>query len=133
MNISDLLAISGLPGMFKLIGNRANGLIVEDLSNGKRRFVSARKHQFSPLESISIYTLEDTVPLRDIFIAMRDKEASHPLVPHKSPPHELFQYFEEILPDFDEDRVKPQDIKKVIQWYGYLKNLDLLHSTDEEE
>lgn len=113
-----------------MVGNRANGLIVEDLATGKRRFVSARKHQFSPLESISIYTLGDTVPLADVFLKMKEVEAKHPPVAPKSPPHELFEYFEEILPDFDEDRVKAGDIKKVIQWYKALGKLDLL---DEEE
>jgi len=133
MNISDILAISGLPGLYRLVGNRANGLIVEDLKSGKRKFVSSRKHQFSPMESISIYTLGDTVPLRDIFAKMRDQEATVPPVPPKSEQHVLFEYFEQILPDFDEDRVKVKDIKKIIQWYAHLKALDLLTDSDEEE
>ena len=133
MNLTNILAISGIPGMYKMVGNRANGLIVEEMATGKRRFVSSRKHQFSPLESISIYTLADTVPLEDVFQKMKEKQAELPPVAPKSPPHELFQYFEEIIPDFDEDRVKAGDIKKVIQWYTALNTLNLLDASSEEE
>jgi hypothetical protein len=63
MNLKDLIAVSGLPGLFKVAANRSNGLIIEEVDSGKKRFASVRKHQFTPLESIAIYTVEDSVEL----------------------------------------------------------------------
>jgi hypothetical protein len=69
MNLEKLVAVSGRSGLFRMASNRANGLVVEDLDNGKRFFVSARLHQFTPLASISIYTdtEEETVELKQVF------------------------------------------------------------------
>ena len=81
MNLDDLIAVSGLPGLFRMAANRSNGLIVEDLETGKRRFVSARKHQFTPLGSITIYTDDgDSVELANVFRNMRDQLEDRPPV-----------------------------------------------------
>ena len=66
MSKKELIAISGVPGLYKMVGNRSNGLIVEDLDTGKRKFVSMRKHQFSPLETIAIFTYTDSIPLIEV-------------------------------------------------------------------
>ena len=67
MKLDDLVAVSGMSGVFKLAANRTNGLIIEDLDNGKRKFAPARKHQFTPLASIGIFTLDDSTELKIIF------------------------------------------------------------------
>ncbi len=130
MNIEQLVAVSGMQGIYKVVGNRSNGLIIEDLENGKRRFAPSRNHQFSPLESISIYTYDDSVPLKDVFQSMKDQYETLPPVDHNASNQDLNAYFRNILEEYDEDRVKISDIKKVIKWFGFLKNLGFI---DAEE
>ena len=132
MNLEDFVAVSGLPGVFKMAANRSNGLIVEDLDSGKRKFVSARKHQFTPLASIGIYTQEDTEELDTIFKTMIEKSATLAPIPHNSKPAEVIAYFKEILPDYDEDRVYLSDMKKVIKWFNYLNERKLLSLEDDK-
>jgi len=132
MDLSLILSVSSLPGLFKMIANRSNGLIVEDLDSGKSRFVSARKHQFTPLESISIYTLSDTIPLKDVFKIMQGKDQT--TIPVKgAKDDEIKAYFKEVLPEYDEDRVYPKDMKKLFRWYVFLRDKELLVGGDEEE
>jgi hypothetical protein len=133
MNLEDFVAVSGLPGVYKMAANRSNGLIVEDLDSGKRKFVSARKHQFTPLASIGIYTLDDTEELDTIFKTMINKSATVAPIPHNSKPAEVISYFKEILPDYDEDRVYLSDMKKVIKWFNFLNERNLLSIEDKKE
>lgn len=138
MNLENLIAVSGLPGLFRMAANRGNGLIIEDLSSGKKRFASARKHQFTPLESIGIYTDDgDTTELKIVFRNMMDQLTENPPVKASSNPEILNKYFSEILPNYDRDRVLIGDIKKVIKWFNYLNDKGLLitieNTTDEEE
>lgn len=134
--LDDLIAVSGLPGLFKMVANRPNGLIVEDVHSGKRRFCSVRKHQFTPLGSIAIYTITDTVPLREVLQKMYDKSADHPLPEEKADKTSLLSYFSEIVPQFDRDRVYASDVKKLVKWYHFLVDQNMLEavlSTNEEE
>ena len=134
MNLDNLIAVSGLPGLFRMAANRSNGLIVEDLDSGKRRFVSARKHQFTPLGSIAIFTDDgDSVELVSVFRSMRDQFDDRPPVEPTAKSEELFDYFADILPNYDPERVYPGDVKKVIKWFNSLKENGLLTETDEEE
>ena len=134
MNLDNLIAVSGLPGLFRMAANRSNGLIVEDLDSGKRRFVSARKHQFTPLGSIAIFTDDgDSVELVSVFRSMRDQLDDRPPVEPTAKSEELFDYFADILPNYDPERVYPGDVKKVIKWFNSLKENGLLTETDEEE
>lgn len=131
--LENLLAITGMPGIYRMKSNRSNGLIVEDLDHGKSQFVPLRKHQFTPLESVAIYTHSDSVELSKIFGIMSEKEATVPPVDAKSSNDALYGYFKQILPDYDRDRVYPNDIRKVIKWYGFLKERDMIHGSGEEE
>jgi hypothetical protein len=130
--LENLLAITGMSGIYRLKTNRNNGLIVEDLDQGKTQFVSLRKHQFTPLESVAIYTASDSVELDKIFQTMMEKEAELPPVDPKSNNDTLFGYFLQILPEYDPDRVYPNDIRKVIKWYQFLKERDMIGSSEEE-
>jgi hypothetical protein len=117
-----------------MAGNRANGLIVEDLDTGKRKFVSMRKHQFSPLETIAVFTITDSVPLLDVFQKMLAMKAEMPPVSHKSNTDTLRDYFESVVPEHDPTRVYPKDIQKIIKWFHFLDDRNLLQqSSDEEE
>lgn len=126
MKLTDLLAVSGMPGVFRLVANRKNGLILEDLDSGKRIFVPARGHQFSPMETIAIYTDADAVELKVIFATMISQLAENPPVLPSAGNDELRNYFEKILPEYDRDRVHISDIKKVIKWFTFLHDRGLL-------
>lgn len=134
MKLDDLIAVSGLPGLYKMASNRSNGLIVEDLETGKRRFASARKHQFTPLGSIAIFTDDgDSVPLADVFRNMKDQLEDNPPVAANAKSEELFEYFTDILPNYDRDQVYPGDVKKVIKWFNSLHSNGLLKDIQDEE
>ncbi|MDC0230663.1 DUF5606 domain-containing protein [Aureispira] len=135
MNLDKLVAVSGRTGIFKMAANRPNGLIIQDLDNGKKFFAPSRKHQFTPLESISIYTdTEDsTAELKEVFVNMLTQIDSNPPVSPKSSSTEIKNYFGEILPEFDREKVLVSDIKKLIKWFNFLHARNLLELPDETE
>lgn len=132
MSLDRILAISEKPGLFKLITQTRTGLVAESLVDGKRLTVNLRNN-ISLLSEIAIYTLSEEVPLKSIFQKIKDKENGAPTsVSHKDSRDTLEEYFFTILPDYDEDRVYPSDIKKVIRWYNILQQNNLLDFSDEE-
>jgi len=133
MNLEEYVAVSGMPGLFRLVANRNNGLVVADLDTGKSKFAPARKHQFTPLASIGIYTETDTTELSVIFTTMLKQFESNPPVPPKSSAEDIVEYFDMILPEFDRDRVNVSDIRKVIKWFNFLNERDLLSLEEKEE
>ena len=133
MNLEPYIAVSGESGLYKLVANRSNGLILESMENGKSKFYSMRSHQFTPLGTVAIYTLSDATPLADIYKIMLSKIEEFPPVKVKSENHIIEEYFEQILPDYDEDKVSLKDMKKVIKWFVLLNDKGLLHTSDEEE
>ena len=124
MKIKDLMSISGMPGLYKLLATKQSGIVAESLETGQKKFFSARSYQFSPLESIAIYTHDDALPLEDVFTNMKSNPPADNLA--KS---ELRDYFEEVLPDHDQSKVYVSDIKKIVSWYTYLN----AHGYLEEE
>lgn len=132
MNIKNIVAVSGLSGLFKLVATKPNGLLVSDPDTGKTRFCSVRQHQFTPMETVAIYTDTDTVEIAKVFQAMLDHLDSHP-VPSMQAEHKVLQsYFEVIIPDYDRDRVYHSDMKKVIKWFNYLNERGYLTAEAEE-
>lgn len=135
MNLEKLVAVSGRPGIYKMAANRPNGLIIEDLDTGKKFFAPSRRHQFTPLESISIYTdtEEATVELKAVFISMLTQLESNPPIATKASSVDIKNYFETILPEYDREKVLVSDIKKLIKWFNYLNDRNLLALPTEEE
>lgn len=133
MKLEEYIAVSGLPGVYKAGASRSNGLLIENLDTGKSKFASVRKHQFTPLASVAIYTNMDSTPLDEIFATMKSQMETNPPIDLSRPSPEIFQYFESILPDFDRDRVYISDIKKVIKWFNYLNERSLLEASSDEE
>ncbi len=132
MDLEKFVAVSGMAGLFKLVANRNNGLILEDLNNGKRKFVPSRGHQFTPLASIGIYTNDgETAELKAVFKSMAEKLDTFPPVDAGSPAEDLHRYFSGILPEYDRDKVHTGDIKKVIKWFSFLQERDLLNEPEE--
>ncbi|HSH52071.1 MAG TPA: DUF5606 domain-containing protein [Bacteroidales bacterium] len=130
--LKDILSISGHGGLFKFISQGRHGIIVESLETKKRMNASATA-RISALEDITIFTDTEDIALKDIFKAIYKKENEGEAIPHKSSADELKNYFAEILPDYDRDRVYVSDIKKVVQWYNQLHKLKMLNFEEEEE
>lgn len=132
MSLSGIISVSGLTGLHKILSHTKNGLIVESLDDGKRRPIYASQ-KVSALEDISIYTVEDDVPLTDVFKLIFDKEKGKASLDHKLDSSELRTYLSGILKDIDQDRVYNSDISKLFQWYNILVEKDLLKFEEEEE
>lgn len=138
MGMEKYLAVSGLPGLYTLVTNRKNGLIIENPTNGKRQFVAARRHQFTPLESVAIYATDvESLEIREVFAKMDSAFETTPPPELNSSKEVLFDYFEKVFPTFDRLRVYPNDIKKTIKWFLFLKNENLIEDaltpTTEEQ
>ena len=133
INLENLVAVSGLPGLFRIESNRPNGLLIENIDTGRTKFASVRKHQFTPLETIGIYTYDDTEALGDVFQTMKAQMDDNPATSPKSPSDELQDYFRSVLNDYDEDKVRPNDISKIIKWFNFLKERDMLVEVEEKE
>lgn len=135
MSLDKVISISGKPGLYKLITQTRGGFVAESLLDNKRISVSVQSN-VSVLSEIAIYTLTEEVPLRKVFEIIKKKENGEPTsVKPKDSKDKLEEYFFEVLPDYDEDRVYASDIKKVIQWYNLLQQHNMLDvlSDDEDE
>lgn len=132
MNLKDFLAISGQSGLFRYIAQGRNGLVVESLLTGKKMFVTSAQ-KVSILEDIAIYTNNNEVALKEVFKNIYNKENGGPAISHKSNENELRKYMEEILPDYDRERVYVSDIRKILQWYNILQERNLLNFEEVEK
>lgn len=130
MSLEKILSIAGKPGLFQLKAQTRGGFLAESLIDGKKISVSTR-HNVSLLSEIAIYTLKEEVPLRDVFKAISEKENGNQTISHKSSKDQLEEFFFEILPDYDEDRVYASDIKKIIQWYNILHKNGITDFSEE--
>ena len=131
MNLEGIINISGKPGLYKVISQGNNTVIVESLIDGGKTPLHSNA-QANMLEEIGIYTNDDTKPLSDIFDNIAQKENCKQTINHKSPVSELLAYFIEILPDYDQDRVYVSDIKKVFQWYNAMQKYGLIELPTKE-
>lgn len=132
MSLDSILSITGKPGLYKLKTKTRGGFVVESLIDNKTSIIGL-KHNVSVLKDISIYTHEAEVPLKQVFSKMAVKENNGAAISHKADKDQLASYFQEVLPEYDEERVYASDIKKVVQWYNILQENDLLGALSEEE
>lgn len=133
MKLNKIIAIGGKPGLFKLLTQTKSGFVAESLTDGKRLTVNLR-NQVSVLSEISVFTLEEEKPLIEVFELLRQKEnGNNTSTSHKAAKLALEEYFFEILPNYDEDRVYPSDIKKIIRWYNILVDHKLLDTSEDIE
>ena len=133
MSLNKILSIAGKPGLFKLLTQTRSGFVAESLLDGKKVTVSF-KNNVSVLSEIAIYTLEEEVPLREVFEKIKEKEeGGKTTVSHKDDKLKLEEYLFEVLPNYDEDRVYASDIKKIIQWYNLLLEHGITEYADVEE
>lgn len=131
--LKDILAISGQPGLYKLISHTKNGIIVENLET-KKRMPSYATAKVSALEDIAIYTEDgEDKPLGKVFKSIKEKTNGQKAANTKASNDELKAFFTEIMPEYDKERVYVSDIKKVIQWFNILQEANLLDNVGEEE
>ena len=119
MGLTKTIAISGKPGLFSIINQSKGGILVQSLVDQKK-FPVTQSQNISVLNDIAIYTYDEEKPLREVFLTMHAKEEGKLALSHKESNNKLVAYFSEILPDFDQERVYPSNIKKVVQWYNIL-------------
>lgn len=118
--LKTILAIAGKPGLFRLVSQGKNMLIVESLINGKRQPAYSHDKVIS-LGDIAMYTVEEDVPLGNVLDALKAKAESKPVdIKAFEDDHAIREFFREVLPDFDDERVYTNDIKKLISWYNIL-------------
>lgn len=134
MNIDGIIAISGKPGLFKVVTQAANRIIIEDVETNKRKPAFSSSKVIS-LADITIFGHEEDLSLGEVFQKIFDKEGGKESKSHKTDPAELRDYFETVWEDYKDHEVKDHDIKKVFQWYNMLAKHNMLSNdeTGEEE
>lgn len=125
MDLSGIISIAGMSGLYKVVAQTKNGLIVESIVE-KKRVPTYSTQRISALEDISIFTTGEDMPLKDILKKISDKLTGGPAIDHKAADEALKTFFAEAVPEYDKERVYISDIRKVINWYNVLQKNDLL-------
>ena len=133
-----ILAISGKPGLYRLVARGNGNLIVESIDEQKRRITAGSRDCVTSLRDVSMYTMDDDKPLMEVFESIKEKYNGQPVDIHtsKADKAQLYAFLDEVLPDNDADRIYPGDVKKLIQWYNILVQAgytDFLEANEEEE
>ena len=132
MEFKDIIAISGLTGLYKVSAQTRSGVIVESLADGKKTPVGTN-HRISSLADISVFTKTDDLPLSQVLKTIHTKTGGTVSVDLKADSEELKKYFKGIIEDFDDQRVYASDIKKMLSWYLQLKDKIDFDKLDKEE
>lgn len=127
--LKGILSISGYPGLFKMVTEAKNSIIVESLVTGKR-MPAYSTSKISALSDISVFTENGEIQLKEVLKRIQDsgKEISP-----KASNDEIKAFFGEAVPEYDKDRVYVSDMKKIIQWFQLLNEKNLLIETEEEK
>jgi hypothetical protein len=134
MQYRDIVSVTGLGGLFQLLATKSDGAIVRNILDKTTKFISARTHNVTPLESIEVYTTTDNVRLHEVFQKMKDNEKAIKIVDGKTADNNAIKsYFKSIFPEFDEERVYVSDMKKMLKWYEVLKANNLLNFEQMKE
>lgn len=128
MEFKEIIAVTGVSGLKRLVANRNDGLILSDLNGDNKKFYPSRVHLFSPLENISIYTDEDMITVAEVLWKMKEQSATLPPFEVGNKDEDLKNYLAAVLPNYDRERVKTGDIKKLLKWYELLKDLDIIQA-----
>jgi hypothetical protein len=122
MDLKKIATVSGKGGLFKLLKPTRTGVILESIDEQKSKLVAGPQYKVSLLKEISIYTTgkESSVPLEDVLARIFEKHGTHLPVQPKASSEELFTFIEQVVPEYDKDRVYSSDIKKLVAWYTIL-------------
>lgn len=133
MDLTKILAISGKPGLFKMLSQTKSGFVVESLTDGKR-FPVFPHERVSSLEEISIFTTgEEDLPLKDVFRKLFEKLEGKPGPDPKTDEGAVKKMFEETIPDYDTEKVYVSDMKKAFTWYNMLLEKGMMEFAEEEK
>ena len=130
MDLSEIVAIPGMPGLFKIASRRNDGLIVTSLLDDKSQFVSGRTNLFTTLDNITIYTNEDTVVLKEVLASIKKDGTA---VPDAKDEAKLKAWIERVLPTYDKEKVHVSDMKKLAKWYSILDGKNLIEELTAEK
>jgi hypothetical protein len=127
MEYREIVSVTGLSGLYQLLTTKSDGAIVRNIDDKTTKFISARQHNVTPLESIEVYTIGENVRLHNVFQKMEEHESTIPLADHRTASKAgITSYFKSVFPEFDEERVYVSDMKKMLKWYELLKANQLL-------
>lgn len=133
MNLKDIVAVTGLSGLYKVVAKRHDGMIITSLETGKTTFASSRIHLFTPLDSITVYLENnDTVELPKVMVEIKKQESENPLPSPKADAPALRAFFRKILPNHDEEKVYISDIIKIVRWFRLLEEKGLIDLEPED-
>ncbi len=129
MELKEIISVPGMSGLFRIVASSKNGFVVESLNDAKRTMINSNQ-RIMTLTDISVYTSDGEIPLRDVFkkILANGKDAK---IDPKGDEKKLREFFKQVVPEFDEDRVYTSDIKKMLTWYLALK--DKIDFTKEDK
>ncbi|TAE73185.1 MAG: hypothetical protein EAZ85_07775 [Bacteroidetes bacterium] len=139
MKLKEIATISGKPGLFRIFKPTKGGVIIEAIDEKKAKTIVSSTHKVSILHEVSIYTTtkEGSVPLADVLRDINNKfNGVLPIIP-QSDNKVLLDFLEDILPEYDKEKVKPSDVKKLLTWYNILTKytpatFDTLHEVEEQ-
>jgi hypothetical protein len=132
MDLSKILSISGRSGLFRVVSQLKNAVLVESLSD-KKRFPAFAHDKISSMEEISVFTLGDDLPLKEVLKTIFEKQEGKPVLDAKSDDKKLKELFLQMVPDYDQSRVYVSDIRKIVAWYNILLENNLLDFTEKPE
>lgn len=125
MEYREIVSVTGIGGLYQLLTTKSDGAIVRNLADNTTKFISARLHNVTPLESIEIYTTGSNVRLHEVLEKMKGSDVPHPDT-KKGSNEDIRAYFRTVFPGLDEERVYVSDMKKMVKWYDLLQANDLL-------
>jgi len=132
MELKDILSISGYSGLFKYVSQARNGIIVEGLED-KKRMIAYTHYRVVSLGDIAIYTEDSEIPLREVFKKISEKEQGGPAMGGKVDEKQLKAYFEQVVPQYDKEKVHVSDMKKIINWYNILQRNGINNFEESEK
>ena len=133
LSIKDVVSISGSPGLYRILKSNDNVIVVESMDERKRRQLIKGNMMVSKLMDVSIYTDDDSEPLVNVLKQIQEKFGSDLPVTKKSSRDKLMGFLEDVLPNYDKERVYPSNVKKLISWYGIISAFEVDLDWEEEE
>lgn len=132
IDLTGIIAISGQSGLYKVVAQSKNGIIVESLADKKRTSISSTA-KVSSLEDISMFTTGEDKPVSEIMKSIFDKEKGGPAIDAKADDKAVIAYFESVLPDYDKERVYTSNMRKLFTWYNGLQTTGNLKEKEAEK
>jgi hypothetical protein len=133
VDLQKILSASGYPGLYKYLSQGRQGVIVESLLTGKRSCLP-QSAKASSLSDITIFTnATDDMLIQEVFVRIREKENGGAAISSKSTAEELIAYFDELVPEYDRNKVFPSHMKKLVEWYNLLQQKDMLDFLEKKD